>query len=87
MERKETQLEKLRSVGVFSQGRGPLLNRVKIGSKTVDCLFIGYAWNSNVCQFLVHQFDNPEVHVHTITESDNAEFLKTFIGIKLNVSQ
>ena len=32
--------------------------------------------NIKACRFLVHQSDNPEIHVNTIIESDNAEFFE-----------
>ena len=53
----------------------PLPKRVKIGPKIVDCVFIGYAMNSKACRFLVHKYDNPDIHVNMIIESNNAEFL------------
>ena len=73
--------------GYLAKVEVPLPKRVKIGPKTIDCVFIGYAANSKACRFLVHKSDNPEIHVNTIIESDNGEFLKTFICSKLKVSQ
>ena len=73
--------------GCLAKVEVPLPKRVKIGPKTIDCVFIGYAVNSKACRFLVHKSDNPEIHVNTIIESDNVKFLKIFIRIKLKVSQ
>ena len=74
MERKKTQLEIFQSVGVFTQVEVPLPKRVKIGPKTIDCVFIGYAVKSKACRFLAHKSDNPEIHVNTIIELENADF-------------
>ena len=56
--------------------------RVKIGPKTVDYVFIGYAVNSKACRFLVQKSDNPEIHVNMIIESDNAEFFENIYPYK-----
>ena len=48
----------------------------KTGSKTSDCLFIGYASNSASYRFLVLKSDVLESN--TIIETKNAEFLNTF---------
>ena len=58
--------------GCLAKVEVPLPKRVKIGPKTIDYVFIGYAVNSKACRFLVHKYDNPEIHVNTIIESDNA---------------
>ena len=34
---------------------GTIPKRVKIGPKTLDCMFIGYATNSKACRFMVHK--------------------------------
>ncbi|BBN69916.1 transposable element gene [Prunus dulcis] len=38
--------------------------KVKIGPKTIDCLFIGYASNSSAYRFLIHKSNNDDVHMH-----------------------
>ena len=60
----------------------------KIGPKTVDCVFIGYAQHSSDCvstslaehsssyRFLVHESKNPEIHKNSIMESRNATFFE-----------
>ena len=62
--------------GCLAKVEAPLPKRVKIGPKTIGCVFIGYAVNSKACRFLFPKFDNPEIHVNTIIESDNAEFFE-----------
>ena len=38
--------------GCLAKVQVPIPKRVKIGPKTVDCVFIGYATNSKACRFL-----------------------------------
>ncbi|KAD3336335.1 hypothetical protein E3N88_31854 [Mikania micrantha] len=48
----------------------------RIGPKTVDCVFIGYAHHSSAYRFLVYDSKNPEIYKNTIIESRNASFFK-----------
>ena len=50
--------------------------KVKIGPKTIDCIFIGYAHNSNAYQFLVYESNILDIHKNTIMESRNASFFE-----------
>ena len=50
----------------------PIPKRIKIGSKSVDCVFIGYAHNSSAYRFLIHKSDIPYMNVNTIIELRNA---------------
>ena len=59
------------------------LKRVKIGPKTVDFIFIGYANNNSAYRFLVHKSKNTEIHVNTIIESRNASFFENVFPYKL----
>ena len=52
----------------------PPPKRVKIGPKTVDCIFLGYAENSSAYRFKVFKSDNEDIAVDTIMESRNATF-------------
>ena len=36
--------------------------KMKIDPKMVDCIFIGYAHNSNAYRFLVYESENPDIH-------------------------
>ena len=49
---------------------------MKIGPKTIACIFIGYAHNSNVYKFLVYESKNPNIQKNTIMESRNASFFE-----------
>ena len=56
---------------------------VKVEPKTVDCIFIGYAINSSVYQFLVHKSKNPNMHVNMVIELWNAYFYKDVFSCKI----
>ena len=51
----------------------------KIGPKTVDAMFIGYALDSNVNQFLVVNSENSEISKNTIIEVRDVYFENIFI--------
>ena len=60
----------------------PIPKRIKIGPKTIDCIFIGYAINSSAYRFLVHKSNIPDIHVHIIIESRNASFFENIFSSK-----
>ena len=68
--------------GCLAKVMVPIPKRIKIGPKTIDCIFIGYAINSNAYRFLVHKYDIPDIHVNTIVESRNASFFENIFPSK-----
>ena len=54
----------------------PKPKRVKIGPKTISCVFSGYAKNSSAYQFLVYKSDIPDIHVNTFIESREDTFIE-----------
>ena len=60
----------------------PPPKKVKIGRKVVDCIFIGYAHNSSVYQFLVHEPNIPDIHKNTIMELMNASLFEDVFSCK-----
>ena len=56
----------------------------KIGSKTYDCMFIGYASNSAAYRFLVLKSDVLESN--TIIETKNAEFFEHIFPLSEQIS-
>ncbi|CAM8905429.1 unnamed protein product [Rhodiola kirilowii] len=54
----------------------PSPKRMKIGPKTIGCVFIGYAQHSNAYRFIVYESKNPDIHKNTIIESKNASFFE-----------
>jgi len=61
----------------------PLPKRTKLGPKTIDCAFIGYAPNSSAYRFLVISHRHPEIGFHTIMESRDAEFFENQFPCKV----
>lgn len=60
----------------------PLPKRTKLGPKTIDCVFIGYAKNSNAYIFLVAKSKNLFIDKNNILESRDAEFFETIFPFK-----
>jgi hypothetical protein len=67
-------LSYLRTWGCLAKVNLPIVKKHKLGPKTVDCVFLGYAANSPAYKFLVVRSDSPIVHVDTIVESRDATF-------------
>ncbi|KAK8685120.1 hypothetical protein V6N13_041128 [Hibiscus sabdariffa] len=72
----------LKMWGCLAKVMAPLPKRMKIGPKTVDCIFIGYAEHSNAYRFLVHDSKNLEIHKNTIMESKNTSFFENIFPCK-----
>jgi hypothetical protein len=54
----------------------PINKKHKLGPRTVDCVFLGYASCSIAYRFLVVKSEVPDVYVDTITESRDATFFE-----------
>ena len=54
----------------------PIPKKTKVGPKTVDCVFIGYAQNSSAYRFLTYKSKIPDINVNTIIESRNVVFFE-----------
>jgi hypothetical protein len=52
------------------------MQETKTGTKTVKCVFLGYAHNSAAYIFLVIKFDFLVVHVNNVTQSCDATFFE-----------
>ena len=63
-------------MGCLAKVAVPKPKKVKVGPKTIDYVFIGYAHNSNAYGFLVHKSEIPYIHVNTIIESRDASFFE-----------
>ena len=66
----------LRVWGCLAKVAVPPPKKVRIGPKTIDCIFIGYAHNSAAYRFLVYESNIPDIHQNTIMESRNASFFE-----------
>ena len=68
--------------GCLAKVMVPIPKRIKIGPKTIDCIFIGYAINSSAYRFLVHKYDIPDIYVNIIIESRNASLFENIFPSK-----
>ena len=69
-------LNYLKVWGCLAKIAVPKPKKVKVGPKTVECVFIGYAQNSHAYRFLVHKSEIPDIHVNTIIESRDPSFFE-----------
>ena len=60
----------------------PIVKKRKLGPKTVDCVFLGYAFHSIGYRFLVVKSEGPDMHVGTIMESNDATFFEDIFPMK-----
>ena len=74
--------EYLKVWGCLAKVMVPISKRIKIGPKTIDCIFIGYAINSSAYRFLVHKYDIPDIHANTIIELRNVSFFENIFPSK-----
>jgi hypothetical protein len=79
-EKRMPNLKYLKVWGCLAKVLLPEPKKRKIGSKTCDCMFIGYASNSAAYRFLVLKSDVLELN--TIIESKNAEFFESVFPLK-----
>ena len=77
----------LRVWGCLAKVVIPTPKKVKIGHKTIDCIFIGYAPNSTAYRFLVHESNIPDIHKNTIMESKNASFFEDVFPCKFKLEE
>ena len=65
-EKKRLKLSYLRTWGCLAKVNVPIPKKRKLGPKTVDCVFLGYAFHSIGYRFLVVKSEVPDIHVSTI---------------------
>ena len=63
-------------MGLFGKSQYTSAEKKKLGPKTLDCVFLGYAQNNTAYSFLVVKSDSPDVSVYTIMESRDASFFE-----------
>jgi hypothetical protein len=64
----------LRTWGCLAKVNVSINKKRKLGTKTVDCIFIGYAFHSIGYRFLIIKSGVPDIHIGTIMESRDATF-------------
>ena len=60
----------------------PINKKRKLGPKTIDCVFLGYAIDSVGYRFLIINSSVPDMIVGTIMESRDATFFESEFPIK-----
>jgi hypothetical protein len=75
-------LSYLRTWGCLVKVNVPSTKKRKLGPKTVDCVFLGYAHNSIAYRFLVVKSEVSDMHVYTIFESRDATFFENIFPMK-----
>jgi hypothetical protein len=60
----------------------PINKKRKLGPKTVDCVFLGYAMNSVGYRFLIVKSGVSDMEVGTFFESRDATFFETNFPMK-----
>jgi hypothetical protein len=60
--------------GCLAKVNVPINRKRKLGPKTVDCVFLGYAIHSVRYRFLIINSEVPDMHVGTTMESRDAIF-------------
>ena len=79
---RKSSLSYLRTWGFLAKVNVPINKKCKLGPKTVDCVFIGYAQRSIAYRFLVVKFEIPDAHVDSIMESRDATFFENIFPMK-----
>jgi hypothetical protein len=73
-------------MGCLAKVNVPACKKRKLGPKTIDCVFLGYAHNSAAYRFLVIKSDFLDVHVNIVTESRDASFFEDIFPMKDRVA-
>jgi hypothetical protein len=69
-------------LGLPCKGECPVRKKRKLGPKTVDCVFLGYAHNSAAYRFLVVHSETSEVTVNVIMESRDVTFFESIFPMR-----
>jgi hypothetical protein len=68
-EKRKLNISNLRTWGCLAKVNVPINKKRKLGSKTIDCVFLGYAFHSIGYRFLIINSGVPDMLVGTIMES------------------
>ena len=79
---KDTFLPLPQNVGGLAKVLAPLPKKTKLGAKTMNCIFIGYALNSSAYRFLIHKSEIPDIHLNMIIESREDVFFEDIFSYK-----
>ena len=81
-EKKKLKLSYLRTWRCLAKVNVSILKKRKLGPKTVDCVFLGYAFHSIGYRFLIVKSEVPDMHVGIIMESNDATFFEDIFPMK-----
>ena len=81
-EKKRLKLSYLRTWGCLAKVNIPIPKKRKLGPKTVDCVFLGYAFHSIGYRFLIIKSEVSDMNVGTIMESNDATFFEDIFPMK-----
>jgi hypothetical protein len=74
-ENKKLNILYLRTWGCLAKVNVPINKKCKLGPKTIDYVFLGYAFHNIGYRFLIINFGLPDMLVGTIMDSRDATFL------------
>ena len=86
-ENKRLTLSYLRTWGCLAKVNIPIAKKHKLRSKTVDCIFLGYAIHSIGYRFLIIKFGVTDMHVGIILESRVLHFLRLSFLRKIHLAR
>jgi hypothetical protein len=72
----------LRAWSCLAKVNVPACKKQKLGPKTMDYIFLGYAQHSAAYKFLIIKYEIPGVHDNTMTKSRDAIFFKNIFPMK-----
>jgi hypothetical protein len=81
-EKKKPTLSYLRTFGCLAKVNLPINKKRKLGPKTVDCVFLGYASHCIAYRFLVVKSGVDDMSVGTIFESTDATFFEDIFPMR-----
>jgi hypothetical protein len=81
-DKKSLTLSYLRTWGCLAKVSMPINKKHKLGPKTVDCVFLGYAFHNVGYRFLVVRSGVPDLLVGTIMESRDATFFENIFPMR-----
>ena len=81
-EKKRLNLSYLRTWGCLAKVNVPIPKKRKLGPRTVDCVFLGYAFHSVGYRFLIVKSGVPDMYEGTIMESRDVTFFEDVFPMK-----
>ena len=81
-EMKRLKLSYLRTWGCLVKVNVPISKKRKLGPKTIDCVFLGYAFHSIGYRFFILKSEVPDMNFGMIMESNDATFFENIFPMK-----